>query len=225
MALAVNAAVPQFGNSTIGMDFAQYDWLTFDCYGTLIDWEPGLLAVLRPMLAAHGRDLADQGILELYAALEAREEAGEYRTYRQVLESVVQKLAARLGFSADHREIRALPNSVPDWRPFPDTVAAPRLEVPFDAVITAQQARSYKPSLNNFRLALERIGEPPARVLHVAQSLYHDVAPAKELGMSAVWVDRRAGKPGTGATPRALAETDLVVPDMATLARMIVDRP
>jgi len=232
------------------MDFAQYRWLSFDCYGTLIDWEPGLLAVLRPMLAAHGRNLADEGILELYAALEAREEAGEYRTYRQVLESVVEKLAARLGFSADHREIRALPNSIRDWQPFPDTAAAlrklkaryklaiisnidddlfagtaPWLEVPFDAVVTAQQARSYKPSRNNFRLALERMGEPPGRVLHVAQSLYHDVAPAKELGMSAVWVNRRAGKPGAGATPRALAEPDLVVPDMATLVGTILDRP
>jgi 2-haloacid dehalogenase len=228
------------------LDFSQFSWLTFDCYGTLISWEPGILTVLRPMLAAHGRELADEGILELYAALEAREEGGEYRPYRQVLESVVQKLAARVGFAASAQEMRALPDSIRDWQPFPDTVTAlrklktryklgiisniddelfagtaPRLEVPFDAVITAQQARSYKPSLNNFHLALERIGEPPARVLHAAQSLYHDVSPAKELGMSAVWVNRRAGKGGSGATPRALAEPDLVVPDLTTLANIV----
>lgn len=227
------------------LDFTQFSWLTFDCYGTLIDWEPGILSVLRPMLIAHGRPLADDGILELYAALEAREEAGEYRPYRQILENVVQKLAARVGFSPSAQEMRALPDSVCNWQPFADTVdalrklktryklgiisniddelfagTAPRLEVALDAVITAQQARSYKPSRNNFRLALERIGEPAARVLHVAQSLYHDVPPAKELGMGTVWVNRRAGKDGAGATPLSRAEPDLVVPDLATLVTL-----
>lgn len=231
------------------LDFSQFAWLTFDCYGTLIDWESGLLSVLHPLLAAHGRALADEGILELYAALELGEEAREYRPYRQILETIVQKLAARVGFSATLPEMRALPDSIRDWQPFPDTVAALRklktryklaiisniddelfagtalrLEVPFDAVITAQQARSYKPSLNNFRLALERIGEPPAGVLHVAQSLYHDVGPAKELGMTAVWVNRRVGRAGSGATPRVLAEPDLVVPDLATLAGIVFDQ-
>ncbi len=231
------------------LDFSQFSWLTFDCYGTLIDWESGILGVLRPMLEAHGRTLAGDGILELYAALEQGEEAREYRPYRQILETVVQKLAARVGFSATSQEMRALPDSIRDWLPFPDTVTAlrrlktryklaiisniddelfagtaPRLEVPFDAVITAGQARSYKPSLNNFRLALERIGELPARVLHVAQSLYHDIAPAKELGMSTVWVNRRAGKHGSGATSPALAQPDLVVTDLATLATMALQQ-
>jgi 2-haloacid dehalogenase len=89
---------------------------------------------------------------------------------------------------------------------------------PFDAVITAQQARSYKPSTNNFRLALQRIGEPVEKVLHCAQSVYHDVVPARELGFSTVWVDRRAGRRGSGATPNSIAEPDLRVSDMKSLA-------
>ncbi len=225
------------------LDFSRFSWLTFDCYGTLIDWESGILAALRPVLTAHGRRLSDEGILELYGALEAQEEAGEYRSYSEILQRVVMKMAARLVFSPDVKEARVLVDSIANWPPFPDTVdalrrlksrfklgvisniddelfarTAPQLQVPFDAVITAQQARSYKPSLHNFELALERIGEPAGRVLHVAQSLYHDVVPAKQLGLSTVWVNRRAGKKGSGATPHASAEPDMIISDLATLA-------
>ncbi len=225
-------------------DFSRFSWLTFDCYGTLIDWDRGILSTLRPILAAHGRNLSDGGMLELFASIERVEEAGEYRPYRQILESVVTKIAARLAFRLTDAEIRALPDSLGDWRPFPDTIAALRslktryklaiisntdddlfartavhLQVPFDAVITAQQARSYKPALNNFRIALERLGAGPERVLHVAQSLYHDIAPARELGICSVWVNRnaRAGASGGATGP---ATPDLVVHDMATLAAM-----
>jgi 2-haloacid dehalogenase len=85
-------------------------------------------------------------------------------------------------------------------------------------VITAQQVRSYKPSVNNFNRALERIGAPKDKVLHVAQSLFHDIVPAKALGLSAVWINRRYGKEGFGATPPAQAQPDLIVPDLKTLA-------
>lgn len=225
-------------------DFSQFSWLTFDCYGTLIDWDRGILSTVRPILAAHRRNLSDAGILELFAAIERAEEAGAYRTYRQILEAVMIKMAARLVIRISSEEVRSLPDSLGDWAPFPDTVAALRslkqryklavisntdddlfartathLEVPFDAVITAQQARSYKPSLNNFRLALERLAVPREKVLHVAQSLYHDIAPANELGIASVWVNRneRAGASGGAA---GTAKPDLVVPDMASLAAM-----
>jgi 2-haloacid dehalogenase len=89
-------------------------------------------------------------------------------------------------------------------------------------VLTAEQARSYKPSPRNFEMALARICEPAGRVLHVAQSLHHDIPPAKSLGMGTVWVNRRAGKKGSGATPQAAAEPDLVVPDLKTLAELAV---
>ncbi len=228
------------------LDLSRFSWLSFDCYGTLIDWDQGILSTLRPILAAHGRNLSDAGILELFAAIERVEEAGEYRTYRQILETVITKIAARLVFRISGEEVRSLPDALGDWAPFPDTVAALRqlkkrfrlavisntdddlfartavhLEAPFDAVITAQQARSYKPSLNNFRLALERLGAGPEQVLHVAQSLYHDVAPANELGIACVWVNRH-GRPGASGGGTTIAKPDLVVADMATLAAMTV---
>jgi 2-haloacid dehalogenase len=232
------------------LDFARFSWLTFDCYGTLIDWERGILDALRPVFAAHGRHLNDEGILELYAALEAREEEGEYQPYAEILQNIVRRMGARLVFTPDAAQVRALVDSIGDWPPFPDTVealrrlhsryrlavisnvddelfarTAQRLEVPFDAVITAAQARSYKPSPRNFELALERLGSPAARVLHVAQSLHHDVPPAKALGFSTVWVDRRGRKKGSGATPSASAQPDLVVPDLRTLAELAIGSP
>jgi 2-haloacid dehalogenase len=224
-------------------DLSRFSWLTFDCYGTLIDWESGILAALQPLIAAAGRTIAPEGILELYAPIEAREEAGPYRPYREVLESVVRRMAARLVISLDDSQARVLADTIGDWPPFPDTISAlkrlktryklavisnvdddlftrtsRRLGDPFDAVITAQQARSYKPASGNFRLALERIGEPVERILHCAQSLYHDIAPAQELGFSTLWIDRRSGRRGSGATPGSQARPDLRLEDLKSLA-------
>ena len=226
------------------LDFQRFRVLTFDCYGTLIDWESGILGALRPLLAAHGKSLNDDKLLELYGELEAEAEAGEYQTYRKVLEGVARGCGRRLGFETSEQEARSLPESLKNWQPFPDTVAALKklktsyklaivsntdddlfadtarlLEVPFDWVITAQQARSYKPSHNNFRLALERIALPTEQVLHCAQSIYHDVIPARTLGLATVWVNRRGAK-GGGATKAAQGKPDLEVPDMKTLAEM-----
>jgi 2-haloacid dehalogenase len=225
------------------LDFSQFEYLTFDCYGTLIDWETGILAALRPIMAAHSVTISDNDLLELYGELEAEAESGEYKTYRQILESVVRAFGQRLGFSPSGAEAQALPQSLACWLPFPDTVEALRklhtryklaiisnvdddlfaataklLQVPFDAVITAQQARSYKPSLNNFQLAVQRIGHPREKILHVAQSLYHDVAPTRTLGMKNVWVNRRGGKLASGVTRPAAAVPDLEVPNLKTLA-------
>ncbi len=227
------------------LDFRRFGWLTFDCYGTLIDWETGILNAVKPILAAYGRNMTDQEILETYAQLEANAEAGVYKTYREVLEEVVRGFGTIQRFRPTDREVRSLPEAVKDWRPFADTVEAlralkaryrlaiisnvdddlfaatsGRLEVPFDAVITAQQARSYKPALNNFRVAMERISASADKILHVAQSLYHDVAPAKSLGLTTVWVNRRAGRAGGGATVPTAAAPDLEVPDLASLTRL-----
>ena len=227
------------------LDFSRYSWLTFDCYGTLIDWESGIIDAIRPLLAASGRTLSSDGILELYSSIEAREEAAPYRPYREILETAVRRMGGRLVFSVTDEQAQALVDTIGGWRPFPDSVAALQrlkqrfklgvisnvdddlfaptaklLGDPFDAVITAQQARSYKPSSNNFKLALERIGEPAEKILHCAQSLYHDIPPAKALGMGTVWVDRRAGQRGSGATPPSKAEPDLRVENMAELAEL-----
>ena len=100
-------------------------------------------------------------------------------------------------------------------------MSAPRLGVQFDWIITAQQAQSYKPALHNFQMAMARIGVPPRHILHVAQSLYHDIAPARSLGLSTVWVNRRQAQPGWGATPPAQAQPDAEVPDLRTLAEQM----
>jgi 2-haloacid dehalogenase len=231
------------------MDFSPFTTISFDCYGTLIDWESGILPVLRAVLANYGQSLPDAAILELYGEFEAEAESGPYQSYRKVLESVVRAFADRFHFQASSSEIHSLHESVHSWLPFPDTVPALRelqrryklavisnidddsfaetrkhLGVEFDGVITAEQARSYKPSLDNFRLALRKLALSPDRLLHAAQSVYHDVVPARSLGISTVWVNRRSARPGIGAVRASAAlpseqQADLEVPDLASLAK------
>ena len=225
------------------LKFNDFEVLTFDCYGTLIDWESGLWEALHPILADHRIDVTTHKALELYGELESEAERGEYHEYKAVLRTVLEGIGSRLGFAPTQIELQHFSESVKDWPAFPDSAralqalkrkyklaiisnidddlfafSAHHLQVVFDWVITAQQAKSYKPSLNNFRLAFERIGLPKNKILHVAQSLYHDIAPAKALGLSTVWINRRHDKEGFGATPPAHAQPDLEVPDLQTLA-------
>jgi 2-haloacid dehalogenase len=225
------------------LDFTRFEVLTFDCYGTLINWEDGILACLHRILAAHNNDLDDATILRLYGDFEADAEQGEYRRYREVLQSVVRKFGENLGFSATDQEANSLPESLSEWKPWPDTVAAlrelqsrfrlaiisnvdddlfaatlPKLSAQFDQIITAQQAGTYKPSLKIFELALSRMGVPADRVLHVGQSVYHDVLPAQSLGMSTVWVNRPSPRSGVGAVKAAEGRPDLQVSSLAELA-------
>jgi 2-haloacid dehalogenase len=228
------------------VDFADIDVLTFDCYGTLVDWESGILAALQPVLAAHGAVVDDETLLELYGELEAEEESGAYVNYKTVLQNILRRLGERFNFKPSGDELEGFALSVKDWLPFPDTVSAlaalkrryqlgiisnidddllaftrPRLGVEFDWVITAQQVQSYKPSFSNFQQAMARIGKPQEKILHVAQSIFHDIIPAKQLGLSTVWVNRRHDKAGTGATKAAEGQADLEVNDLQTLARMM----
>lgn len=225
------------------LDFNRFEILTFDCYGTLINWEEGILRCLHRLLAAHGKDTDDSTILRLYGDFEALAEQGEYRCYRDVLQSVVRQFGEELGFAATGKERRSLPESLQDWKPWPDTVAAlgelqnrfrlaiisnidddlfaatwPKLGVEFDQVITAQEAGAYKPSLKIFELALSRVGVPAHRVLHVGQSLYHDVVPAQSLGLATVWVNRPSARKGIGAVKAAGGHPDLQVSSLAELA-------
>jgi 2-haloacid dehalogenase len=225
------------------LDFTQFEVLTFDCYGTLINWEDGILGCLRPILAAHVKQADDPTILSLYGDFEAAAEQGDYRRYREVLRSVVRQFGEHFNFVPDHDEVRALPDSLPNWKPWPDTVAAlrqlhsrfrlaivsnidddlfagtrPQLGVEFNHVITAQQAGAYKPSLKIFELALSRIGAPAHRVLHVGQSVYHDVVPARSLGLATVWVNRPSARSGVGAVKAAEGQPDLQVSSLAELA-------
>jgi 2-haloacid dehalogenase len=228
------------------LQFDRFDVLTLDCYGTLIDWETGIVDALRPVFAAHRVKLDPEPTLELYGELEAAAERGPYREYKAILQTVLEGLGSKLGFAPTAEELERFSTSVKDWPAFPDSPAAlralrkkyrlavvsnvdddlfahsaHRLQVRFDWIVTAQQAKSYKPSLNNFRMACDRIGVPRDRILHVAQSLFHDIAPANALGLSSVWVNRRHKKKGSGATPVAQGRPDLEVPDLHTLAEII----
>jgi 2-haloacid dehalogenase len=228
------------------LSLEQYTVLMFDCYGTLINWEQGIVSALRPLLAAHRCPLPDDDLLERFAILESAAEAGAYRPYTAVLRDVVKGLGEQLHFTPTPEECDSLAASLPHWLPFDDTVqalqalhrryklailsniddalfahSARHLHVPFDWVITAQQAQSYKPAPGNFTLALQRLGLPKAQVLHVAQSLYHDIAPATQLGLATVWVNRRHAQQGAGATPPAHATPDLEVPDLRTLVQVL----
>ena len=225
------------------LDFTRFEILTFDCYGTLIDWEAGLLPVIRRILSAHGKNIDDATLLKLYGDFEQRFEQGPFRPYREVLQSVVRQFGSELGFTPTAEEMRALPDSLPTWKPWPDTVAAlrqlkarfrlailsnvdddlfagtrPQLGVDFDEVITAQQAQAYKPSLKLFELALSRVHAPAHRVLHVGQSIFHDIIPAQALGLATVWVNRPSARPGVGAVKAAEAKPDLTVETLAELS-------
>jgi 2-haloacid dehalogenase len=229
------------------LDFTRFEVLTFDCYGTLIDWEAGILAALHRILAAHGKKIDDATLLKLYGDFEQRSEQGKFQPYRKVLESVVRQFGDELRFNPTAEELRSLPDSLSTWKPWPDTVAAlrqlktryrlailsnvdddlfattrPKLEVDFDEVITAQQAKAYKPSLKLFELALSRIHAPAHRVLHVGQSIYHDVIPAQALGLATVWVNRPSANPGVGAVKAAEAKPDLTVTSLAELSAAAV---
>jgi len=228
------------------LDFARFEWLSFDCYGTLIDWETGLLGYLRPLLENKGRALSDADILNLYSEFEPRAQSGPYRCYREVLAQVVREFARQLRFSVSAADAGGLAESIRGWQPFADTVpalrglqaryklavlsniddnlfayTAPKLAVGFDAVVTAQQVYSYKPSFNNFEALLRRFKIPRERLLHVAESLYHDVVPAHALEIATVWVNRRQGKEAA-ATKLVEAHPDLEVPNIGRLAELAV---
>jgi len=227
------------------LNFRDFDVLTFDCYGTLIDWETGIFSAVKPILASRGKSIPDAQLLELYGDFEVQAESGEYHSYRDVLQSVVNNLAKQLAFTPTLDELHSLANSIPQWHPWPDTVGALKklknryrlaiisnidddlfqstrrlLQVTFEPVITAEQARCYKPSLEIFRLALEKVGVAPNRVLHIGQSIYHDVLPAQSLGLRTVWVNRPSPRTGVGAVKRADGKPDLEVTSLEKLAQL-----
>jgi len=228
------------------LDFDHFEALTFDCYGTLIDWESGILAALRTLLGDHAADASDEALLGHFGRFESEAERGPFRSYRQVLQRVAGRFAEEYGADSGEDTQDSFAASVAAWPPFSDTVAAlatlagryrlaivsnvdddlfagsaARLGVRFTEVVTAQQVQSYKPAPEHFQEVLRRLDLPMDRVLHVAQSLYHDIAPAKALGFSCVWVNRRAGREGGGATPPSIATPDLEVPSLSDLVRQI----
>ena len=221
--------------------YGEFDVLTFDCYGTLIDWEAGIAAAARMQLGDAVAGVSDEQIVSAFAEVEHEAEV-PYKSYREVLALSLRGIGERLGAPVSDAQARGFGSSVGQWPAFPDSAAAlqrlqerfklavitncdddlfaqseRRLGVQFDYVITAQQAGSYKPDHANFLLAFERIDEPRERILHVAQSLFHDHVPAKALGMTSVWIDRRQGR-GGGASIEVEAHPDATFPSMAAFA-------
>jgi 2-haloacid dehalogenase len=226
------------------LDYGAFDALTFDCYGTLIDWEAGILAALRsiPTLAT----VDGEALLDEYANAEASLEAGPYRRYREIAGEAMAAVARAHGGEPSDDDLARLGGSVVDWPAFPDSHNAlsrlktrfrlgvltncdddlfaasnARLGIDFDWVVTAQQVGSYKPDERNFAALTALLagdGIAKERILHVAQSLFHDHAPAQRLGFRSVWIDRRHDRPGGGATPPADARPDATYPSMAAFA-------
>ena len=225
------------------MDPSAFRAFTFDCYGTLIDWEQGILRALR---ALPGIDADDDTLLAAFARHEhSVQEADPAALYPVVLGRVCKLVAADFGGAATDGESRAFAASIADWPPFPDTIealayfkqhgllmvlsnvdrasfahSARRLGDPFHAVVTAEDVGSYKPAPAHFERATALLadeGIAPGQVLHVAQSLFHDVVPGRAAGFSTCWIDRRAGRPG-GATPPVDVEPDITFHDLASFA-------
>jgi len=215
---------------TTELDLTRYAALSFDCYGTLIDWETGIAAVLAPWAREHGLHLSDEDLLRAYAGNEAAvERETPTALYPDVLAMAFRRTGETLGTPVSEAWAQRLGGSVPDWPAFPDSADAlarlarhykliilsnvhragfagsnERLHGDFAAVITAEDVGAYKPAENHFRAldaALPGLGVDRRGLLHVAQSLFHDHVPAKREGLPSVWINRRHDRPGWGATP------------------------
>jgi len=212
------------------LDLTAFTALSFDCYGTLIDWEAGIAAVLAPWAREQGLDLGDEELLLAYADNEAAvERETPTALYPQVLATAFRRTGDGLGRPVSDQWARRLGGSVPDWPAFPDSADAlarlarhyrliilsnvhregfagsnRRLRGDFAAVITAEDVGAYKPAENHFRAlddTLAGLGVQRGELLHVAQSLFHDHVPARREGLPSVWINRRHDRPGWGATP------------------------
>jgi putative hydrolase of the HAD superfamily len=234
------------------LKFTDFEALSFDCYGTLINWEAGIAAVLSPWATRHGLGLDQERLLETYAADEAKAEL-EHPTelYPDILARSFRSLGEELGAPVSDEDAAALASSVPHWPAFEDSHDAltllgarfkliilsnvdrasfagsqARLGVEFTSVLTAEEIGSYKPSLRNFAALAaeaEQLRIDHGRLLHVAQSLFHDHVPAKQAGLPTVWINRRRDHPGWGATPAPPAEItpDWEFPSMAAFTTAV----
>jgi 2-haloalkanoic acid dehalogenase type II len=234
---------------TVAPRLADFEAFSFDCYGTLIDWEQGIWDATAAWRDRTGLTPDRDDLLEAFAQLESAAEAAQPRMpYPEILATVLRGLGRHFGEEASDAEAAAFGRSVGDWPAFPDSGPALRSLAPghtliilsnvdrrsfaasreqlgatFDAIVTAQDVGSYKPDARNFTALLELArarGIRVERLLHVAQSLFHDHVPAKSAGLATAWIDRRGHTHGSGATPPPgdQVEPDFVFPSMAAFA-------
>jgi 2-haloacid dehalogenase len=218
-----------------------YRTVTFDCYGTLIDWENGILGYLQPLLESYDVHVLDEWVLDFFAENEPALQA-EGGSYRSVLERLLARLGTRCAFTPNEDTLKGFADSIEYWQPFADTNAALRalaerfdlavvsnidnelfslsarqLGVEFAHVITAEDVGAYKPDRAMFDDALRRVQGP---VLHVAQSLFHDIAPATALGLDTVWINRPSAA-GSGAARPAEVEATWTFGNLDELVRAL----
>jgi len=236
------------------MDFAGYQALSFDCYGTLIDWESGILAVLRPWAEHHSLSLSDGELLAAHGRHETKvQQEAPGDPYPAVLEETMRRIGRDLGAPVTPDTAHSYGASVGDWPAFPDSADAlrrlqeaykliilsnvdrgafaasnRRLGVEFDLIVTAEDVGAYKPDLRGFLYMLsmlDSIGVDRARLLHVAESLYHDHIPAAAVDLDSVWIHRRHGRDGFGATavPGTRATPLATFPSLSAFAAVAAD--
>jgi 2-haloacid dehalogenase len=229
------------------MKLTDFKALTFDCYGTLIDWETGLLAALEPLVARSKQPRSRAEILEAYAFHEhSQEHYTPTLRYSQLLAVTYKRMAENWATPAPWEECVAFGQSIRNWPPFADSPAAlgylkkhyrlyvlsnvdnesfshsnRKLEVQFDGIMTAEDIGSYKPNLRNFEYLLERLasqGIGKGEILHVAQSLFHDHKAANEMGLASCWIDRQHGKPGATRQPQDMPRLNFQFDSLSDLA-------
>ncbi|MGF6414293.1 haloacid dehalogenase type II [Paraburkholderia sp. MM5482-R1] len=220
------------------MKLTDFDTLTFDCYGTLIDWESGILEGLRPLLERARTPLTRDEVLEAHARHESSQQNfTPAKRYQELLPIVYKRMAEEWGLPYTHEECVAYGQSIRNWPAFADSALAlqylkrhyklvilsnidnesftfsnARLQVEFDAVITAEDVGSYKPSPRNFEYMLQKLdqrGIKKEKILHTAESLFHDHKPANEFGLASCWIYRRHSQPGFGATMNPGSQPDI----------------
>jgi 2-haloalkanoic acid dehalogenase type II len=203
------------------MTSSDFDIITFDCYGTLIDWEGGIINAFKSEAAKHGLTLEGDQIIAAYSAEEPKVESGAYLSYREVLTETARLVGSRLGWKIATERASFLAQSLPEWKPFADTNAAlerlgrkfqlgilsnidddlltgtrRQFTVQFELIVTAQQVRSYKPGFAHFNEAIARLSGK--RLLHAAQCYFLVVVPCATLGIPVVWVNRKGERPLPG---------------------------
>ena len=237
------------------VDFDKFKAVTFDCYGTLIDWETGITQVVRPWVDAINPAIPTDLVITSFALHQAKhQQTRPTLPYPEVLARTWKDIERTFGWSEDRDHAATFAASVPDWPTFADTVESLKylsrfyklvilsnvdnaslkgtvqrhLQVPFATTVTAEDVASYKPGLPHFTRAIEQLaakGITKDEILHVAQSKHHDIRPGRELGLTTVWVNRRYDRPGSGATLATEAEPHLTVNSLAELAAVHKARP